>query len=76
MVAGQRRQEERVSVTALMIVALAMPAEAPAPFDPGPRVGEPLPKLEARDQDGRIRSFETLKGPNGLVLLFFRSADW
>jgi len=65
-----------VSLTALMMVVLAMPTEAPAPFDPGPRVGEPVPKFEARDQDGRLRTFETLTGPKGLVLLFFRSADW
>ena len=42
----------------------------------GPRVGEPLPAFEARDQDGRLRDFASLAGPNGLVLVFFRSADW
>jgi hypothetical protein len=28
------------------------------------------------DQDGRLRTFESLRGPKGLILLFFRSADW
>ena len=42
----------------------------------GPRVGEALPAFEVRDQDGRLRDFSSLTGPNGLVLVFFRSADW
>ena len=42
----------------------------------GPRVGETLPAFEARDQDGRLRDFASLAGPTGLVLVFFRSADW
>jgi len=48
----------------------------PPPLDVGPAVGETIPRFEARDQDGRTRTFEDLKGPKGLVLLFFRSADW
>jgi hypothetical protein len=28
------------------------------------------------DQDGRARSFDSLKGSRGLALLVFRSADW
>jgi hypothetical protein len=42
----------------------------------GPAVGQPLPAFEAPDQDGTPRSFENLKGAKGLVLVFFRSADW
>lgn len=50
--------------------------ERPDPQELGPKVGETLPAFEAKDQDGRARTFESLKGPNGLVLVFFRSADW
>ena len=46
------------------------------PFNPGPAIGDRLPMLEVVDQDGRLRTFESLRGPGGLVLLFFRSADW
>jgi peroxiredoxin len=35
-----------------------------------------MPPFTARDQFGQILSNETLKGANGTVLLFFRSADW
>jgi hypothetical protein len=44
--------------------------------DPGPSVGMPLPALEAPDQDGRTQTFETLRGPNGLLLNFNRSVLW
>ena len=42
----------------------------------GPQVGQALPAFEATDQAGKPRDFASLKGPNGLVLVFFRSADW
>ncbi len=42
----------------------------------GVEIGDAIPVLEAPDQDGRMRSFDDLKGPNGLLLLFHRSADW
>ena len=50
--------------------------ERPDPMDLGPKVGQALPSFEATDQAGRARNFASLKGPNGLVLVFFRSADW
>ena len=39
-------------------------------------VGEKAPPFELRDQFGRAQSNETLRGSNGTILLFFRSADW
>ena len=42
----------------------------------GLRVGQKAPNFSARDQFGRQQTLETLKGPKGTVLLFFRSADW
>jgi hypothetical protein len=46
------------------------------PFDPGPAVGQRVPAFEAVDAEGRLRTLENLRGPKGLVLVFFRSADW
>jgi cytochrome oxidase Cu insertion factor (SCO1/SenC/PrrC family) len=51
-------------------------------FDPnanlktGPAVGEKIPAFSAIDQTGKIRDFDSLKGPQGLVLFFNRSVDW
>ena len=42
----------------------------------GLAVGQKAPAFSARDQFGRAQTLETLKGTNGTVLLFFRSADW
>jgi hypothetical protein len=42
----------------------------------GLAVGQKAPDFSARDEFGHTQSLETLKGPNGTVLLFFRSADW
>jgi hypothetical protein len=42
----------------------------------GPAVGSKIPAFEAIDQTGARHTFETLKGPKGLALLFVRSADW
>jgi hypothetical protein len=39
-------------------------------------VGRKAPAFSTRDQFGQLQSLDTLKGPNGTVLLFFRSADW
>lgn len=40
------------------------------------KVGDRIPAFWAADQFGKERDFDNLKGPNGLVMLFFRSADW
>ncbi len=42
----------------------------------GPEIGAKIPDFAAVDQNGRRQTFATLRGPKGLVLLFFRSADW
>lgn len=42
----------------------------------GIAVGQKAPAFSVRDQFGRVQTLETLKGANGTVLLFFRSADW
>jgi hypothetical protein len=39
-------------------------------------VGQKAPGFSALDQFGHQQSLETLKGKNGTVVLFFRSADW
>lgn len=61
----------------LLGLALAATAQAPPSLlDVGPAVGDAIPGFEARDQSGRLRTFDDLKGPNGLMLVFVRSADW
>jgi hypothetical protein len=42
----------------------------------GLAVGQKAPAFSLHDQSGRVQTLDTMKGTNGTVLLFFRSADW
>jgi len=43
----------------------------------GPTVGTKAPDIGTRlDQTGKSRTLNDVMGPNGVVLMFFRSADW
>ena len=42
----------------------------------GLQVGSKAPAFTFLDQFDRPQSNETLRGSNGTVILFFRSADW
>jgi hypothetical protein len=42
----------------------------------GPEPGQHIPEFKLPDQDGATRTLENLAGPNGLLLVFYRSADW
>jgi len=42
----------------------------------GPQVGATVPDFDLTDHTGHRQSLQTLMGPKGLVLVFFRSADW
>jgi len=63
-------------VVAGLILGIVQAQATAGPPDVGPAIGAPLPAFEARDQDGRLRTFADLRGPSGLILLFYRSADW
>ena len=39
-------------------------------------VGELVPNFELPDQHGQLQSLESVRGPNGSLVLFHRSADW
>jgi hypothetical protein len=45
-------------------------------FRTGPEVGAKVPDFTLPDQSGRSRSLQDLMGPNGLLLVFSRSANW
>lgn len=42
----------------------------------GPNSGARIPEFSAPDQHGRIRTFDSIRGPGGAVIVFIRSADW
>jgi len=64
-------------VLILLPEARAMAADEPFDINRiGPQVGEAVPGFELPDQAGVSRTLKSLMGPRGLVLVFFRSADW
>ena len=42
----------------------------------GLAAGATAPEFSMLDQFGQWRTVESLMGPQGMVLVFFRSADW
>jgi peroxiredoxin len=42
----------------------------------GLRAGQKAPDFSARDQFGKTQTLDSLRGSKGIVLLFYRSADW
>ena len=42
----------------------------------GPDVGQRVPDFKLPDQYGKLRSLNDLMGPKGLLLVFYRSANW
>ena len=48
----------------------------PPEITTGPEAGEKAPDFEVVDHHGRTQTLKSLSGPNGLLLLFHRSADW
>ena len=45
-------------------------------YSTGPEPGQRIPDFSLPDQTGLMRSIRDLTGPNGLFLVFHRSADW
>ncbi len=72
--------------TALLLSVFAFPALAQNPLTDipvgdegmvtGPKIGERIPDFAAFDRNGALVGFDDIKGPNGAMILFHRSADW
>jgi hypothetical protein len=45
-------------------------------YQTGPAIGAKVPDFALADQTGAMRSLKDLSGPNGLLLIFSRSAGW
>ena len=42
----------------------------------GPQIGDTVPAFNLPDQNGQMQNLESIRGSNGTMLLFHRSADW
>lgn len=59
-------------VLAAFLILIAVPAYAIGNV----KVGDTLPSFQLEDYQGKKHSFDDLVGKNGMVLVFFRSAQW
>jgi hypothetical protein len=71
----------RATTLALTLLLSGSMTAGQAPAAPdvstlGPQVGATLPPFEGVDQFGKPRGLASSAGPKGVMLVFFRSADW
>jgi len=63
----------------LLAAAGSVPMGQPATVDVrtiGPQAGQEVPAFDLLDQSGARHTLRSILGPNGAMLVFFRSADW
>jgi len=68
-----------VALLAGLLAQAAAMAQSPARVDLsklGPRVGERVPDFNLKDQNGKAWTLQSIMGPKGAMLVFYRSADW
>ena len=70
-----------VALTALLGQPSAAQQSGPSrtPIDVaklGPQVGQRVPDFSLKDQTGQTWTRQSIMGPRGAMLVFFRSADW
>jgi hypothetical protein len=65
-----------IALAQVLIFAVIVGTLSAANFDAGIPVGSKIPTFEARDQKGMVQTFESIRGPKGAFLVFYRSADW
>jgi hypothetical protein len=69
----------KIFLVAALAAVLAIAAQQPEQIDLtklGPQVGEKAIAFTLPDHTGTSRELATLAGPNGTMLVFFRSSDW
>lgn len=68
----------KLSAGFLLIMGLSLAGPAPGQSLPGEEPGSAatVSAIESIDQSGRRRTFTELKGKQGLIVAFGRSADW
>ena len=65
----------RILVASFMAI-VSIASQQPDVTRIGPAVGTPAPGFELAGQDGRTHTLASVAGPQGTMLVFFRSADW
>jgi hypothetical protein len=75
---------KRVTLLCALLAAIAIPAIAVFAQEVrkidvgklGPQVGTKVPDFNLGDQRGKMWTLQSVMGPKGAMIVFFRSADW
>ncbi|MBU2892316.1 peroxiredoxin family protein [Colwellia sp. D2M02] len=73
------RQLKNLALTGLCLsltLASATVFANPNSLPVGPEVGTQAPEITAKNNQGKEKTISQLSGEKGLIILFFRSADW
>ena len=74
---GHRLAPAMLGLALALLAATGGTARAEDLLKQGVRVGTRIPhNLAAKDQDGHLRNFRSIRGKRGLLLLFNRSFEW
>jgi len=76
-----------LSIWPVLVLLAMFPLQAPGGGQPGqpqaidveklgPQVGQQIPDFRLQDQNGKTWTPQSIMGPKGAMLVFFRSADW
>jgi len=68
-----------VALLAALLLQTAVMGQPPPRIDVsklGPQVGERVPDFMLKDQNGKTWTLQSIMGPKGAMLVFYRSADW
>ena len=66
-------------VTAAVMLTMKVSAQDIRKIDVsrlGPQVGEQVPDFNLPDQRGKTWTLQSVMGPKGAMVVFYRSADW
>jgi hypothetical protein len=68
-----------LALLAALLVQTAATAQSPPKIDVsklGSLLGERVPEFTLKDQNGKPWTLQSIMGPKGAMLVFYRSADW
>jgi hypothetical protein len=68
-----------VAIAACALATIGVSSQSAAVADTsklGPQIGSTAPAFTGVDQFGKTYSLSSALGPKGVMLVFFRSADW
>lgn len=72
-----KRSAVRLVVALLAVCGGTLLAQQPVDMSSlGPGIGTAVPAFSGRDQNGKTQTLDTVMGDQGVMLVFFRSADW